>query len=803
MARLSDDQLSKYVDQLMQLVAKLPLKQEGKDYLQAQIIIDAYDVWQFDDENNTFSLEEYLADPQNPQYNNVKATYGIENISQWKRYATTFVNKLKKVRTAYLEKYLDSLDKLTPQEKSIAISKQLEKFNKADLFHKYGITEIRDPEWNEQVKDILSNKMKFAKEQAFYLTNTEIPVREPDQNDDTVYIVEELEDWMAWEGVRYVKKTENFGSENRFDPGYFGRFIATDLAKRMEEFILGKIRPLNQYEVNKYLALSAKQFDTFTPPKRHKAFQLKFHDAYWYPNPMPYKENETWQNRYSNHFWKHYTRNFEFLKESFMSLYRTFYSNFSQLNSNGGNNTANIQLQKFLKLIENENPLNESPLKYYHDWENSLQELKIEILDNLSLLRSENKQDYLEKVSLSLQKFSNRNYVQKQVYLGLLIEYDLNTMDVLTSDNIDNELISAIRSNAIIFDDSMPPNYYESINDLQHTFYNYHLGRIVNDAATFTQNKIQGLSENVSTKHELTEIDPESIEVSFIKEMYGDGFMPKSLNIATDALYRALSTLPVKLHKSKTPADNYFRWQNLKRELDWEVSSNLLKLQSVFDKKIYLSKLIAEFTDWTFYKEYDKELIDEWELEYGQNFINAIRSSERDNDFVKQMRRPFSDLDTGGLEWEELKKIKDIRENVNNYMFLSFVNHCLVFLNKYKSDLEMISESKLPGDNAACIVTFESAISHEKQKYILQILEDLGLTNNGRSLITERKKSALRGVAEALIESNILSALSLEKSYRLIAEKIGLALSSKLDYTNTSIDFKKKADQYIKDHPFK
>ncbi|WP_262896500.1 hypothetical protein [Chryseobacterium sp. KMC2] len=44
MARLSDEQLSKYVDQLMQLVAKLPLKDAGKDYLQAQIIIDVYDV---------------------------------------------------------------------------------------------------------------------------------------------------------------------------------------------------------------------------------------------------------------------------------------------------------------------------------------------------------------------------------------------------------------------------------------------------------------------------------------------------------------------------------------------------------------------------------------------------------------------------------------------------------------------------------------------------------------------------------------------------------------------------------------
>lgn len=800
MARLSDEQLSKYVDQLMQLVTKLPLKQEGKDYLQAQIIIDVYDVWQFDDESNTFSLDEYLSDPKNPQYNNVKATYGIENISQWKRYATTFVNNLRKVRTAFLTKYLDSLDKLSPQEKSVAISKQLEKFNKADLFHKYGITEIKDPEWNKQVKDILSNKMKFAKEQAFYITRTEIPVREPEQKDDTVYIVEELEDWMAWEGVRYVKKTERFGSENRFDPGYFGRFIATDLAKRMEDFILGKIRPLNQFEINKYLAFSAKQFETFTPPKRHKAFQLKFHDAYWYPNPMPYKENETWQNRYSNHFWKHYTRNFEFLKESFMSVYKTFYSNFSQLNSNGGKNTANIQLPRFLNLIQNQNPVQQAPLRSYYDWENSLQELKIEILDNLSLLRPENKRDYLEKVSLSLQNFSNRKYVQKQVYLGLLIEYDLNTMDVLTSDNLDNELINAIRSNAIIFDDSMPPNYYDSINDLQYTFYNYHLGRIVNEAATFTQNKIHGLSENTSTKYKKIESAPESTEVAFIKEMYGDGFMPESLDISTDALYRTLSTLPVKLHKSKTPADNYFRWQNLKKELNWEVSSNLLKLQNLFDKKIYLSKLIAEFTDWTFYKEYDKELIEEWELEYGQNFINAIRSSERDNDFVKQMRRPFSDLDTGCLEWEELKKIKDIRENVNNYMFVSFVNHCLGFLNKYKSDLEMISEIKLPQDKAESTVTFEKTILPAKQKYILQMLEDLSLTNNGKSIISERKKSALRGVAEALIEKNILS-LSLERSYRLIAEKIGLPLSSKLDYTNTSIDFKKKADRYIKDNP--
>lgn len=97
--------------------------------------------------------------------------------------------------------------------------------------------------------------------------------------------------------------------------------------------------------------------------------------------------------------------------------------------------------------------------------------------------------------------------------------------------------------------------------------------------------------------------------------------------------------------------------------------------------------------------------------------------------------------------------------------------------------------------------SFETSFTTEKQLYILQLLEDLGITHNGQSTISERKKSALRGIAEGLISQSISPPISLEKCYRLIAEKIGLQINSKLDFTNTSQEFKKKTEQYIKNNP--
>jgi len=81
--------------------------------------------------------------------------------------------------------------------------------------------------------------------------------------------------------------------------------------------------------------------------------------------------------------------------------------------------------------------------------------------------------------------------------------------------------------------------------------------------------------------------------------------------------------------------------------------------------------------------------------------------------------------------------------------------------------------------------------------FILKMLDELSITVQGKSILGQRKKGAIRGIAEALIDSNILPQISLEITCKMIANKIGLELKSKLDYSKISDEFKKKAKHYI------
>tara|TARA_R110002033_G_scaffold57817_3_gene107008 strand:+ start:74 stop:2647 length:2574 start_codon:yes stop_codon:yes gene_type:complete len=97
--------------------------------------------------------------------------------------------------------------------------------------------------------------------------------------------------------------------------------------------------------------------------------------------------------------------------------------------------------------------------------------------------------------------------------------------------------------------------------------------------------------------------------------------------------------------------------------------------------------------------------------------------------------------------------------------------------------------------------SLDDIIDNNKQEYILKLLEDLSITKNGKSILSSRKKGALRGVVEALREDNILPHIGIDKLCQLIASNIGLQLKSKLDFSDTSQKFQKDAKQYINDNP--
>jgi hypothetical protein len=81
------------------------------------------------------------------------------------------------------------------------------------------------------------------------------------------------------------------------------------------------------------------------------------------------------------------------------------------------------------------------------------------------------------------------------------------------------------------------------------------------------------------------------------------------------------------------------------------------------------------------------------------------------------------------------------------------------------------------------------------------MLEDLSITNNGKSVLSERRKGAIRGIVESLKENSILPNINLDKLCKLIAAKIQLELNSKLDFSTTSNEYYKKANEYIKSNP--
>ena len=190
MSRLTDSQIDDYVDKLLKFIDGLPLKENGKSYLNLKILVDFYDTWQFDDEANDYTLDEYLANPNNPKFIDVQTTYGIYNTTQIKRYVSSFVTTLKKARSLALADHLKKLDQLHPAQKSVNLSKTLGKISRAEIFSKYGYERIKDPQWNAELKEILGNEISFAKEQAELLTKAPIQNKLPGNLDDEILIVE-------------------------------------------------------------------------------------------------------------------------------------------------------------------------------------------------------------------------------------------------------------------------------------------------------------------------------------------------------------------------------------------------------------------------------------------------------------------------------------------------------------------------------------------------------------------------------------------------------------------------------------
>ncbi len=498
MALLSDNQINAYIDKLLNFVESLPMGENGKAYIRAKMLVDFLDTWQFDDEANSFTLDEYLANPSNPRFSDVQTTYGIRNTTQVERWIEGFKTALKKSRGMALEKQLKELDKLHPALKAARLSKSLAAITRAELFEKHGIQSIKDPEWNNQLKEILGAEITFSKEQADLLTKAPNPVQQQN-NDDEIFIVEELENRLAIEAVEYKRKIDELWETHKFDPTYFDSFIAGPLLNEFSKSIFERIRPLNNQEINRYLSLSLQQFKTHTPPKRHKAFLLNYHNTYWFPNVMEYKENE-YDAKYATHVWKHYTNHFHLFKEAFQKIYDDFKVGLVGSNENVKPSITDDNFRIFIKALEYNYPIDNAPISTYHQWKYNLSYLKKEVLSNLIHLDQFSRKPYINRLKFELNEELNHTQVNQDELKRLYDKYETSEEQLLRNRSFDNPLHIDIYDEPPKFKDTFEEGFNPDTENIQFTFYNFHYGEIIREAIQFLNE--QAVEYGFGTKEE-------------------------------------------------------------------------------------------------------------------------------------------------------------------------------------------------------------------------------------------------------------------------------------------------------------
>jgi hypothetical protein len=150
-----------------------------------------------------------------------------------------------------------------------------------------------------------------------------------------------------------------------------------------------------------------------------------------------------------------------------------------------------------------------------------------------------------------------------------------------------------------------------------------------------------------------------------------------------------------------------------------------------------------------------------------------------------------------------LKQYEDeyeFNENENKYTNL-FKEFLLIETDFIKETINIprlpILEYQAPKQLGSVEETFENITNEINQTFILKMMEDLCITLNGKSIISERKKGAIRGIVEALKQNNILPNRSIDILSKIIGKKIDLVINSKLDFSDTSENYKKEANKYI------
>jgi hypothetical protein len=234
--------------------------------------------------------------------------------------------------------------------------------------------------------------------------------------------------------------------------------------------------------------------------------------------------------------------------------------------------------------------------------------------------------------------------------------------------------------------------------------------------------------------------------------------------------------------------------------LDKELSIELEEAMDSFFKEMYTTSLPLDIHFYNHREKYSRI------FEKSISRLQDVLDNAEPNNKVLYIQSRLKELRHRELKFRTLvDRKKDFKDKEDKYpnLFKEFLSIEAEFI---KETVQISLITFLPNQTDPLLLekdteSFKTFVNQEKQDYILKLLENLSITVDGKSVLSTRKKGALRGVVEALREENILSQIGIDKLCKIIAKEIDLELKSKLDFSDVSQKFQKDAKQYIKDNP--
>lgn len=452
-------------------------------------------------------------------------------------------------------------------------------------------------------------------------------------------------------------------------------------------------------------------------------------------------------------------------------------------------NLENKNLEIFKKSLKYNYPVEHAPISFVKTWEQNFFYLKKEVLNNLIFLHTEGKKPYIRSLINELDELLKNCQTTKEQLEEIYLKYDTNESSIFFLELESNPLHNAIYNVPPTFEETLKDDFNIDTEYLQYMFYNYHYGKTIRDAIDFLNE--QGIEYKVDSKPQVNKNSLYKIvnkEYTFFRSQLQSNFMFRDESLF---VYDALKT------KSNSVKS--------------EIFENLLYIDNQINKKAYLEKIIFELNIHLEDFKQTKESFEKFIAHYNSD-LDKILAKRDTNDVVMQWLMEPLPIESECLKPGFNYDIVIIHDYFRNYSKGHFIKDLLNFVQKQLGedktekpsndniippivnqikDIEKTKKIILNEQN------FEDLLTPTNAVFVLKMLDDLSITVNGKSVLSVRKKGAIRGISEALIDSNILPQISLEISCKMIANKIGLELNSKLDYSNISEEFNKKANLYI------